>query len=303
MRFGPAGNCERFYEEGFKRSEQAPAWLAAQGLNAYEYSAGRGVALGEATARAIGAAAAACGVAVSLHAPYYINCATLEDEKREKTLGYLLASARAVNWMGGNRVVFHIGSPTKQPRERAFLRACDLVAESIKQLRAAGLGHIRLCPETMGRPSQIGSLDEVLTLCEMDESIVPTLDFGHLHTVGAGALNGPDDFRRVLDRLISRLGHDRARNFHAHFSKIEYTAKGEKMHRRFSEAGYGPEFSFLAPLLLEYDLNPTIICESNGTQADDALAMKRAVEALAPGKTRAAQAGVNGCIAPNDVLE
>lgn len=274
-RFGPAGNSERFYEEGHKATLQAPAWVAAQGLNAFEYSAGRGVSLSEATARAIGKEAKAYGVALSLHAPYYINCATPDPEKREKTLGYLLDSARACHHLGSERVVFHVGAPVGRPRAEANRRAADTVLEALMQIERLGLSHIRLCPETMGKASQLGSLEEVLDLCLLDERLIPVLDFGHLHARDLGALNTPADFRAVLDKLISALGYERARHFHAHFSRIAYTGKGEKRHMRFNDPGYGPDFALLAPLLLEYGLEPVIICESNGSQADDALIMKR----------------------------
>lgn len=277
-RFGPAGSSDRFHEEGYKSSVDAPRWLAAQGLTAFEYAAGRGVALSEATARAIGSAAASLDVAMSIHAPYYINCASPEPEKREKAELYLLDAARAVGFMGGERVVFHVGSPGKLRRAEANRLARQTVAQARKRLDAEGLRHIFLCPETMGRASQLGTLEETLQLCLSDERLIPTLDFGHLHAIGQGALNTAGDFRRVLDALLKTLGEARARAFHAHFSRLEFTNKGEKRHVTFADEGYGPDFALLAPLLVEYDLTPTIICESRGTQSDDALAMKALYE-------------------------
>ena len=273
IRFGTAGNSDSFYAQGHKATVDAPRWLAAQGLDAFEYSAGRGVMLGEKTGRAIGREAAAHGIALSIHAPYYINCGSPDIVKREKSIDYLLTAARACDWMGGDRVVFHIGAPgTDRPEANRLSK--QVVNTALTRMDDMGLGHIALCPETMGRPSQLGSLDEVLALCKTDERLVPTLDFGHLHTVGLGALNSTEDFRRVLERMMQVLGEARARAFHVHFSHIEFTAKGEKRHMTFAEEGYGPDFALLAPLLLEYRMTPTIICESRGTQAEDALAMK-----------------------------
>ena len=274
IRFGPAGNCDRFYEEGNKASAQAPAWIAAQGLNAYEYAAGHGVALKEETARQIGEAASENGIAVSIHAPYYINCGSPEQEKQLASIDYLLKSARAVDWMGGSRVIFHVGSPGKRKREAAFEDACRVVRAARIALDAAGLEHIRLCPETMGRPSQIGTLDEILHLCKQDERMLPTIDFGHLHSAGCGCMTDEGAFEHVLKQMIDALGIERCRHFHSHFSKIAYTAKGEKMHMTFADTAYGPDFHHLAPILKKYELEPTIICESRGTQADDAMIMK-----------------------------
>lgn len=274
IRFGPAGNCDRFYGEGLKSSQQAPAWIAAQGLDAYEYAAGHGVSIKEETARSIGAAAKDHGIAVSIHAPYYINCGSFEEDKQLSSIDYLLKSARAVDWMGGNRVIFHVGSPGKRRREEAFEGACKVVTAARAALDEAGYEHILLCPETMGRPSQIGTLDEILTLCKNDDRMLPTIDFGHLHSAGCGCMTDEAAFDRVLEQMIAALGIDRCRHFHAHFSKIAYTAKGEKMHMTFADTDYGPDFVHLAPGLKKFGLMPTIICESRGTQADDARIMK-----------------------------
>ncbi len=274
IRFGPAGNCDRFYEEGNKSSFQAPAWIAAQGLNAYEYAAGHGVALKEETASQIGSAAREHGISVSIHAPYYINCGSPEEEKQLASIEYLLKSARAVHQMGGDRVIFHVGSPGKRRREEAFDSACKVVRAARIALDEAGFEHIHLCPETMGRPSQIGTLDEILHLCKEDERMIPTIDFGHLHSAGCGCMKDEAAFDQVISRMIASLGVGRCRHFHSHFSKIAYTAKGEKMHMTFADMDYGPDFHHLAPVLKKYGLEPTIICESRGTQADDAMIMK-----------------------------
>ncbi len=274
MRFGPAGNSQKFYDEGYKSSEQAPEWIASQGLSAYEYAAGHGVSLGETLARKIGAKAAQVDVAVSIHAPYYINCAAVDEQKRANTFRYFLESARAVSWMGGRRVIFHPGSSGKLPREEAVQRVMKTFLEIRAYLDDQGFEQVILCPETMGRVGQLGTLDEVLTLCEADERALPTLDFGHLHTVGLGALNSEEDFEKILKTMVERLGFERVKHFHAHFSRIEFGPKGEKQHRCFYEQEYGPDFTLLAPVLVEMGLEPVIICESAGTQAPDAQFMR-----------------------------
>ena len=273
MRIGPSGNSRRFYEEGFERSEQAPAWLRAQGLSAYEYSMGRGVRLSRETARAIGSEAAANDIRMSVHAPYYVNCASDDQERREKSVEYLLQSARAALWLGADRVVFHVGSPGRLNRKTALTLAQRTIDQTLEALAAEGLSPIALCPETMGRLSQLGTLTEILSLCRAETRLIPALDFGHLHVIGQGTLNTEADFRNVLTAMIDALGHERARHFHIHFSHIEFGPKGEKRHMNFIDPGYGPDFRLLAPALIELRLAPVIICESAGNQADDALQM------------------------------
>ena len=279
-KFGTAGNSRSFYDAGFKASVQAPAWLAARGLDAYEYAAGRGVALSDDTARAIGEEARRWGISVSIHAPYYINCAAPDLEKREKSFGYIMDSARVVTLMGGTRVVFHPGSE-KGGHDEAMERALEFLRECIARLDAQGYSHINLCPETMGKCNTLGTLDDVIALCGVDARVVPTLDFAHIHARGQGALNTEADFERVLAQLERGLWPEhtgdipwRLRNFHAHFSHVQYAASGERKHVSFADEGYGPDFGQLARVLARRGLEPTVICESRDTQTEDAAAMR-----------------------------
>jgi deoxyribonuclease-4 len=277
MQIGPAGNSRRFYDEGNKKSEQAFPWLNALGLTAYEYSMGRGVHVSKETALSIGREARKYGIRCSVHAPYFINCASMEPEKRAKSVDYLLQAARAADWLGADRVVFHIGSPGRLDRDAAMELARETVGTALEALDAEGLSAVTVCPETMGRVSQLGTLDEVLTMCKAFDRLLPALDFGHLHVAGLGTLNSESDFRAVLQKMVDELGYERAKHFHAHFSRIDYGPKGEKRHMNFSDPGYGPDFRHLAPVLLNMKLEPVIICESAGDQADDAVEMLRIV--------------------------
>lgn len=272
-RFGPAGNGDAFYADGNKSTLQAPQWLRQQGLNAYEYQCGRGVRISEESARALGAAASQYDVQLSLHAPYFISLASSEPEKRENSIRYILESARAVHHMGGTRIVVHPGGLGVLTRPEATALACETLRRAQAALDAEGLSDVRICPETMGKINQLGDLDEVLIFCGLDERFLPCIDFGHLNSRTGGALNSEDAFAALLDRLENRLGRERATAFHGHFSKIEYTQGGEKRHLTFADTVYGPEPAPLMRLIRERGLTPTIICESSGTQAEDARAL------------------------------
>ena len=273
IRFGPAGNSESFYAQGYKASWQAPGWLRGMGLSAYEYSFGRGVGLSEEAAEKIAGYAGENDIAVSAHAPYFINLANPDPEKREASFRYITDSARLVSLLGGDRVVVHVGAVMKLNREEAIENCRRGLLEAYTRLDDMGLCHVRLCPETMGRASQIGDLQETLSFCQLDERLIPCIDFAHLHALGQGALKGPEDFAAVLDEIEKNLGLARAREMHIHFSTIEYTAAGEKRHRTFAEEAYGPRFQYLAPLLKERGYQPRVICECKGTMAEDAKAM------------------------------
>lgn len=274
LRFGPAGNSASFYAQGYKHTEQAPAWLAAQGLPAMEYSAGHGVAMKEETALRIGEAAREHGITFSIHAPYYINLANPTPERYQRNIGYLLESAKAVRCMGGERVVLHVGSCSKMDPDEALANILDGLRQARRDLAEAGYSDIRLCPETMGRDNQVGDLDTILRICEQDETFIPTIDFAHLHARSRGGLISTEGFDAVLRRTVEVLGAERAHSFHAHFCRIEYTKDGEKRHWSFADTQFGPDFAQLAPLLADPVWTPTIICESSGTMAEDACAMR-----------------------------
>ena len=273
--FGPAGCSLQYMELGYKGSLDIPKITKLVGLDAFEYQCGRGVNIGEEKARALGKLALEEGIKLSLHAPYYISMSSVEEEKRLNSINYILSSAKAVDFMGGNRIIVHTGSCGKLPRDEALKLAMNTMELSLKALSEAGLSHIHICPETMGKINQLGDFDEVMTLCEMDKSLIPCIDFGHLNARTYGQVNSKDAFKYIIEEMGNRLGEERMKHFHSHFSKIEWTNGGEKKHLTFEDSVFGPEFEPLMELVAEYGLEPTIICESDNTQSQDALKMKQ----------------------------
>ncbi|MCI8648748.1 MAG: TIM barrel protein [Anaerotruncus sp.] len=276
IRFGPAGNSESFFALGYKKTPQVPEYIERMGLNAYEYQCGRGVRISQEAAQQLGQLAAKRHIQLSIHAPYYISMSSLEEEKRQKSVDYVLQTARAAHAMGAKRIVIHTGSCGKISREQALELALDTTRKCICALDEEGLSEIQMCPETMGKLNQLGTLEEVLALCRLDERMLPCIDFGHLNARTYGGVNGRAAFASVLEQMENVLGSERMKGFHAHFSKIAYTNPGgEKMHLTFADTQYGPEFEPLAELLVQKGCTPTIICESAGTQAEDAASMKQ----------------------------
>lgn len=276
--FGAAGNSDSFYAQGHKASEEMPQWLHDMGLDAYEYQCGNGVRCGQATAEKIAQKAKEYNIAMSVHSPYYINLATAEEEKRARGVDYILQSAQLVKYLGGNRVVVHCGAICKLTREEALEYAKKTLTLARNEMVSAGFEDVRLCIETMGKINQLGDLDEVMELCTLDESFLPCIDFGHLNARTLGSLKTKADFEHIFDTMENRLGIERTRVFHSHFSKIEYTKGGEKKHLTFEDTVYGPDFEPVARIICERNLTPVFICESSGTQAEDALIMKKIYE-------------------------
>lgn len=277
--FGPAGLADSFKTKGYKKSIQVADYLSEYGLTAFEYQAGRGVKIGTDAAKQLGGVLADKNIQVSIHAPYFISMSSVEEEKRLNSVNYILQSATALNAMGGRRVIFHSGSCGKITRREALDKAMNTMGLMMQAIDDNGLGHMTLCPETMGKVNQLGSLDEVLALCSVDKRILPCIDFGHLNARDGGIIKGKDDYLRIIDRMAEKLKDDRSMYFHSHFSKIEYTAGGEKRHLTFRDTVWGPEFEPLMDVVYENNLSPVFICESAGTQTEDARTMKLYYEA------------------------
>lgn len=272
--FGPSGNSENFFNAGFKTSEQSAVWVREKGLNAFEYSFGRGILMGEAKAISLCNAFSENRVAISVHAPYFINFANPDAEKIQNSINYVINSAKMVKIMGGTRTVFHPASQGKETREVAFLRTKENFLKLTEAVYANGMENLTYCPETMGKLGQIGTIEEITELCAIDKIYIPTVDFGHVNAREQGSLKTVSDYQSRLEYMIKKLGYERMKNFHVHFSKIQYSQKGEVRHLNFDDQKYGPEFEPLAESLINLKLEPVIICESAGKQDEDAIYMK-----------------------------
>ena len=269
--FGPAGASESFYAQGHKSSLDMPEWLAKLGLNAYEYQSTRGVKIGAEMAVKLGQLAAQQGIRLSMHAPYYINLAARDEEMKRKTKSHLLNALKAASLMGAKVVVFHPGSGSGGDRREILTRAKNFLKEILNESVAEGTGAVQLAPETMGKRNQLGSLEEILELCELGPGLVPAVDFGHLNALSGGALVDKPAFAAILKLIRERLGRAYIQNLHIHFSPVEFTGAGEKKHGTTLNPNLGPDFTPLAETLVEWGLTPTIICESAGRQAEDAI--------------------------------
>ncbi len=276
-KFGPGGNSKSFYLSGFKSTLQAPAYVKDFGLDLYEYEAGNGISGSVESFTAIGLKCLEYGIKPSFHTPYFISLSSVEAEKRLKSVEYIRQSAVASDALGASVMVVHTGSAAKITRETAMEYASETLRMADEMLAEGGY-RVKLGLETMGKLNQLGTLDEVLTLCAISDRFCPVVDFGHMNARENGLFFTSDDYKRVFDAIASRLGAEYAENLHCHFSKIMYTPMGEKKHLTFEDTQYGPEFRPLMDAIIDLGVSPTIICESDGTMAEDAKQMKQYYE-------------------------
>ena len=273
IRIGPSGNSDSFYASGRKHTFEEGEFLHEIGLNAFEYSFGRGVSMSDETAQKIRAEFTKYDIAISVHAPYYTNFSNPDPEMINKSIGYVIQSLVACNKLGGERVVVHPAACGKAKREDAVAAAksnLELLDNAVKELPF----DFKVCLETMGKLNQIGTVEEIVDFCTISDKFFPCFDFGHINSYMRGGLKTKDDYRKILDYTIEKLGFNKASQMHVHFSKIQYGDKGEIRHLTFEDKEYGPEYAPLAELFDEYKMSPYIVCESSGTMSDDALIMK-----------------------------
>ena len=275
-KFGPAGNSEIFSAK-YKSSTDAPVFLREMGLDHYEYQCGRGVKVTDKTASALREKAEQNEISLSLHAPYFISLSSVEAEKRDNSINYILQSCDAASRIGAKRIVIHSGSCAKISREEELELAKDTLLRARKTAVEQGFENIVFCPETMGKVNQLGNLTEVLELCRLDDSFIPCIDFGHLNAREFGYIKGKAEYEKMLDEVENMIGSDRLKIFHSHFSKIMFTNPGgEKKHLTFAEnQGFGPDYEPLMEIVAKKNLSPIFVCESAGTQTEDALTMKQ----------------------------
>ena len=276
--FGPGGNSLSFGKRKFP--DDLPEYLKSLGLNGYEIEFGRGVRMSDSTAEKLKRISEENGIYLTVHAPYFISLSGVVEETRLKSVDYILQSAIAAKAVGAKKIVVHSGSCSKITREEAAALAKDTLKRAQKALDEEKLSDIIICPETMGKINQLGTLEEVLELCTVDERFLPAVDFGHLNARTLGGIKSRDDYAKMLDLIEDKLGRERASNMHIHFSKIMYTTGGEKAHLTFADDKYGPDYEPLMEEIYRRGLEPSIICESDGTQAEDASKMKQYYESL-----------------------
>jgi len=270
--FGPAGRPIDYKGPAYRAS----SYIANLGLFAYEYQAGRGLRIGESSSKILKEDSKKNDILVSLHAPYYINLSSQDDKKIGMSIETLLKAAQVGQWMGAYRIVFHPGYYSKNSSEEALAIAKKAVATLFEKLEEQSLKNVTFAPETTGKRSQLGNIDEIIAICSNFDNFEPTIDFAHIHARGKGYIQEKEDYNCIFSKLENNLDIDR---LHCHFTPIEYTKSGERRHHTFEESDYGPNVHWLLETFVENDWKATIICESPLLDKD-ALKMKDIYESL-----------------------
>ena len=259
VRFGPAG-----YPEGAKDGANAVELVRKAGLEALELQFGRQVNMSDERAHAIRQKAEELDVRLSAHAPYYISFNSV-PETYEKSKEWVMRTARVASKAGAWIIVIHAATYAGKEPGIAMEAVMRGLSECLDQMEKEGL-EVILGLETMGRGSTWGTLEEICSVVRSLKGVRPVVDFAHIHARYGGSLQTQNDFRKVVDDLVS-IGPGK---LHCHYSCIEYTGAGEKRHLPLSAKD--PDFSLLVPSLRDLSRECTIICETP-MPVQDALAM------------------------------
>ncbi len=279
VRFGPAGKPPWFK----CKMHEVPILLREEGLDAFEFQAVR-MGMPEKVvkiedARLLAKNAAENDVLMSIHAPYFINFSSEKESTVKMSKLRLLSTIKVAQWMNAKMVVFHPGYYGKLSKEEALKKVIDSLKEVAEKMRELGIKDVYMGPETMGKLSQVGSLDEIIKMCQEVEFTRPTIDWAHIHAREQGLFKTVDDYLKIIDRIENELGSEYIENLHCHFTFVEYGEKGEIRHHTLEEEEFGPPFDKLAEAILEAGINCTIISESPILDRD-AIKMKEILESL-----------------------
>ena len=271
--FGPSGKPVNYKGPVYK----ATKYIKDEGLDSFEYGAVRGVRISEKSANVLKEGSKENNILVSMHGPYYINLCSVTEKTVNSSIEHLFKSAKAGEWMGAYRLVFHPGYYSKRDPEVAMSEAKKTIDRLLERCEEEGIENYTFSPETTGKRTQLGNVNEIVELCSEYDHFEPTIDFAHVHARGRGYLNTKDDYNCIFSAIEDNLDIDR---LHFHFTTIEYGDGGEIKHHTLEEGDeYGPELRDLLEILIENDWKANIICETP-KRDEDAIVMKNIYQSM-----------------------
>lgn len=251
--------------------------LQKLGLGGLEVEFVRGVNMPPSTQEEVRKLISENGMTLSAHGPFYINLNAQEEDKVEASIKRILETARVAKNFGGYSITFHAAFYLKQDKQEVYKTVRNKFEEIISTLNSEN-NNIWIRPETTGKETQWGDLDEVIKISNEFEQVLPCIDFSHLHARYAGTkYNTYDDFARVFERIGSEIGTYALENFHAHIAGIEYGAKGEKQHLMLEESDMN--YKDLMKAFKDFNIKGLIICESP-IMEDDAVLLKEYYDSI-----------------------
>ncbi len=240
------------------------------GLDGMELEFVRGVKMGEDKAKRVKVIVEKNGLSLSVHAPYWINLNAKEKDKLSASIERIYQSAKIGYMAGAKNVCFHPAYYLDDNPKDVHKRVLGILKDLSERLKSEGI-FVILRPETTGKPTQYGSLEELLELSAEIEGVLPCVDFAHLHARNGGKFNTKEEFVWVLEKIKEYIGESGLKNMHIHMSGIAYSSKGEKHHLNLEESDLN--WKDILETLYEFKADGFIVSESPNIEGD-ALLMK-----------------------------
>lgn len=199
------------------------------------------------------------------HGPFFINLNAREQEKIDASITRIIDTATVANEFGGYSITYHAAFYLGNDKDVVFKRVADRTAQIIEILEKEN-NKIWIRPETTGKATQWGDIDEIIKLSKEFDQVLPCVDFSHIHARSGGAFNTYDEFCGILDNIASNLGEKAMNNFHAHLAGIAYTAKGEKNHLPLEESDMN--YKDLLKAMKKFEVKGVVVCESPNIEDD-----------------------------------
>ena len=266
--FGPAGVP---ITSPARDSVRALSYVKKLGLGCMELEFVRGVKMGSETARQVREQAEKHEVVLTAHGPYYINLNSLERAKTEASIKRILDTAKIASLAGGYSITFHAAYYMAMPKERVYEIVKTHLNNIIRTLDKEGV-KLWVRPETTGKGTQFGDIDELVKLSTELDMVMPCVDFAHLHARTNGRINNHKEFCEVLNKIEKGLGREGLNNMHIHMSGIEYSPKGERNHLVLKESDMN--YKDLMKALKDYKCRGVVISESPNIEKDAVLMMQ-----------------------------
>ena len=205
------------------------------------------------------------GKVITAHAPFYVNLNSREPEKVDASVQRIIETAEMTNYLGGWSITYHAGFYLGEDKESVFnkiVKQTEIITDALEKVN----NNIWVRPETTGKSTQWGDLDEIISLSKMFKKVLPCVDFSHIHARYNGFWNTYDEFCSIFEKIGNELGEDALKNFHAHVAGIEYSSKGEKKHLNLEESDFN--YKDLLKAFKNFNVKGVIVCESPNIEID-----------------------------------
>lgn len=251
------------YSKGFEIHDE-------MGLDGLELEFVHGVRISDKSRDAVSDAVKNSNKIITAHAPFYVNLNAREEDKVEASAQRIIETAMVTNELGGYSITFHAGFYLNQEPEIVYNKISEQIKIITEALDKVG-NKIWIRPETTGKATQWGDLEEIIRISKEYETVLPCVDFSHLHARYNGISNTYDEFAQIFEKIGKEIGQYALDNFHAHIAGIEYSAKGEKKHLNLEESDFN--YKDLIRAFKDFDIKGVIVCESPNIE-DDAKLLK-----------------------------